>query len=54
MQNQFFLHQYWKFMHFSPYMPLARRPSLFSIAFIKYVPFRQRSQTFPLFQNSLL
>lgn len=27
MQNQFFLHQYWKFMHFSPYMPLARRPS---------------------------
>ena len=31
MQNQFFLHQYWKFMHFSPYMSLARRPSLSSI-----------------------
>lgn len=35
MQNQFFLHQYWKFMHFSPYMPLARRPSLFSIVALK-------------------
>ena len=52
MQNQFFLHQYWKFMHFSPFMPLARRPSLSSTV-VSYIDFfTLQNQMIPLFKSA--